>query len=160
MGLGSFGLGTGVLGADPVYVSAAVAGPVFPRALLYDPRLRQFVLLDPITGNAIDVHPVDQIVAIRCTTYEGQVGSDPTLGHRLRTITSGMTQQKAQQAAEAEFNRILADLVQAGDISIQSVVADVSVYSRGQFAITYVNLRDPRNALRYPATETTTVNIA
>jgi hypothetical protein len=144
-------MGSGSMGSDPVYLPAAVAGPLTPRAVFYDPNLKQFVLLDA-SGNAIDVHPVDQIVAMRLTGYQGQSPSAPDVGTRFRRITQGMPPAKAQQLATSEANRVLADLIAAGDITIQSVATDLSVYSRVMIAVTYVNLRDPRNSLRYPNT--------
>lgn len=151
MGLGSFGLGTSPLGADPVYRPVKPTPPLLPRAVKYDPVIRQFVLLDQY-GNATDVHPVDQIVALRLTSYEGQSMSETDLGTRLRTISSGLAPKRAQQLATAEVKRVLQDLLDAGDVKLVSVIADVSVYSRAMFAVTYVNLRDPRNATRYPTT--------
>jgi phage gp46-like protein len=151
MGAGSFPAGLGGAGLDPVYLPTPAAQPLPPRALFYDPRLRQFSLTDAL-GNQFDVHPVDQIVALRLTSYQGQSTSQTTLGTRLRTISQGLSPDRAQQLAQTEVQRVLQDLIDAGDIRLISVVADVSVYSRTQFAVTYVNLRDPANPLRYPNT--------
>lgn len=150
MGLGSFPLGTSPLGLDPVYKPAPAAPPIGPRAVKYDPSIRQFVLVDAL-GNAVDVHPVDQIVALRLTTYQGQSPSEADLGTKLRQISaSGLSAARAQDAANAEIARVLQDLTDAGDILLRSTVSDFSVPGRAMFAVTYVNLRDPNNNKRYP----------
>lgn len=151
MGFGSFGLGTSSFGADPVYVPSPAAAETYPRAVLYDPRVRQFVLVDQF-GNNTDVHPVDQIVAIRLTSFEGQSASAPDLGTRLRNLSQGLTQDKAQTVAYQEVTRVLLDLLNAGDVVLVSVIADLSFYGRASYAVTYVNTRDPNNSTRYPTT--------
>lgn len=156
MGLGSFPLGSGGLGLDPVYKPAAVAPPAMPRAMLYDPRLKQFVLLD-VNGIPTDVHPVDQIVAMRLTRYVNDSPSDKNSGTRLRLLAPLMTDANAQKIATTEISRVLGDLITAGDIRFLGVVADLSVYGRAAFAPSYINLRLQPN-LRYPQTTVVTIN--
>lgn len=155
MGLGSFGLGTTPFGADRVYIPPALPAVLTPRALYYDPSTKQFLLYDAL-GNAIDVHPVDQIVALRLTTTQGQSASDTTLGTRLALLTQGLSTARATQVATQEVTSVVQDLLDNGDILLVSVVADMSVYGRASFAVTYVNLRLPQTSRRYPTVATIT----
>ncbi len=151
MGAGSFPAGLGGAGYDVVYQPAAVAPAQSPRSLFYDPKIKQFVLVDA-NGSPMDVHPIDQIVAMRLTMYVGQSPSAVAVGTKFRAISSGFTPDRAQQMAKQEVDRVLRDLVQAGDVRVSAVSADVTVRGRVQIAVTYVNMRDPRNSQRYPTT--------
>jgi len=139
MGAGTFPA-FGPAGFDPVYNPASAAPPISARALKYDPSIRQFVLLDE-RGNAIDVDPVDQIVAIRLTTFVGQSGSQPTLGTRLLQITASTAPDRIPQAARSEVARVLSDLVASGDVRLVSVNTFNGENGRYIFTVSYANLR-------------------
>ncbi len=139
MGAGTFPAGSPA-GFDPVYKPASAAPPISPRALKYDPSIRQFVLYDE-RGNLIDVDPVDQIVALRLTTFVGQSGSQPDLGTKLLQITANISPERIPQAAQNEVARVLADIVAAGDVRLVSVDTQVGPNGRYIFLVSYVNLR-------------------
>jgi hypothetical protein len=50
------------------------------------------------------------------------------------------------------------DLIENNDIILVSVVADTSVRGRNQFAIAFVNLRDPKTNPKFPLQNQQTVN--
>jgi hypothetical protein len=156
MGAGDFPAGTGGAGIDPNYVPAVVA-PFLPRAVKFDPFLKQYVLTD-VNGNLIDVHPIDQIVATRLTTEAGASASAPTLGTLLRAIVARQPAAKITQLAYNEVARVLADLITNNDILLVSVVADTHTRGRNLFAVTYVNLRDPATSPRFPLNNQQTVS--
>jgi hypothetical protein len=142
MGAGSFPAGYGPAGFDPAFVPDVRPAPFMPRALVYQPTTQRFELFDK-NGNQVDIHPVDQIVAVRCFIERGSSPSNPTLGDRLRALTARKDPRQVPQIALQEVRRLLGDLVTAGDIKVTSVYVDQSIPGRKQFAITYVNLRDP-----------------
>lgn len=150
MGMGDYPMGLGLAGADPVYKPVPPALVLVPRAVKYDPSIKQYVLFD-VNGNAIDVHPVDQIVAIRLTTEQGQSASSPLLGTRIRSLCRAAAQARHQQIAQSEVNRVLKDLIDAGDAKIISVVAQRNPINMAEiFIVTYVNLRAQLVNPRYP----------
>jgi hypothetical protein len=155
MGAGQFAAGAGGAGWDPVYIPAPPNPVLPPRAVKYDPSIKQFVLVDS-SGNAIDVHPVDQIVALRLTTEQGQSASSPKLGTRIRALINGAAPAKHQQIARSEVLRVLKDLLDAGDIKLIDVVATTNATNGAvAFVISYTNLRDPLTDPRYPLARVT-----
>lgn len=146
MGAGQFGCGLGPCGADPVYIPAAATPVLARRAVKYDPSIKQWVLLDA-SGNQIDVHPVDQMVAVRLTVEQGQSASSPTLGQRIRARINAAAPARHQQIALEECTRALQDLIDAGDVLLLSVVRSFDpVNGAVVFIPSYVNVRtaDPR----------------
>lgn len=161
MGAGDYGAGAGIAGADPVYIAPAVAPVLRPRAALYDPTIKQFVLTDA-NGNAIDVHPVDQMVAIRLTTEQGASGSSPTLGQRIRARFALAAPTRHLQIAFSEVSNTLSDLVAAGDVILVSVELSRNVNGAQVVIPTYVNLRHPDTNPQFPlqnATSATQVSV-
>jgi len=155
MGLGDFTLGQGLMGHDPVYILVPPAPVLVPRAVKYDPSIKQYDLFDN-NGNAIDVHPVDQIVAIRLTTEEGQSGSSPTLGTRIRKLCRAAAPPRHQQIALTECKRVLKDLLDAGDVKLISVVVSRNPVNGAEiFIITYLNVRALSVNPRYPQSQVT-----
>lgn len=150
MGAGQYGCGVGPCGADPVYVPQSPSPVVPPRAVKYDPSVKGFVLTDA-NGNAIDVHPVDQMVAVRWTWEEGVSASSPTVGQRIRARMAVSAPNKWLSIAVDEFNLAVADLVTAGDVKVLGVVQTVNPTNGAVvFVPSYVNLRDPNTDPRYP----------
>jgi hypothetical protein len=150
MPMGEFPMGGGTMGLDPVYKPDPPAPVVNPRATKFDPSIKQFVLVDA-NGNPVDVHPVDQIVAVRWTTQVGQSASSPLMGTRLRTLIQGAAPSRHQAIALAEFNRVVADLVSAGDIVVFGVGLTQDPLNGAEvYTPTYANLRDPNTNPRNP----------
>jgi hypothetical protein len=150
MGIGQFGAGLGGAGQDPVYLPSPPAPVLPPRAVKFDPSVKQFLLFDE-NGNAIDVHPVDQIVALRLTTEQGQSASSPGLGQRYRVLFNAAQPVRHQDIALKETKRVLQDLIDAGDIKLLSVVLTTDPVNNAKVVIpSYVNLRSPKTDPRYP----------
>lgn len=140
MGSGVFPAGAGGAGLDPVYRPAPLTPTFLPRSVYYEPRTRQFVLVDA-AGNPVDMHPVTEIAVMRLTMEAGGSPSQPDLGTRLREIARTVAPARQAQAAYAEAARVLADLIRAGDLRLVSVVTDTSIAGSIKHAITIVNLR-------------------
>lgn len=143
MGAGDFPAGAGLAGADPVYLPVPPAPPLTPRAVLYDPSVKQYLLRDA-RGNAIDVHPIDQIVATRLTTQQGQSASAPTLGTQIRAKFALAGPARHQQIAYQEVASALSDLLSNGDVKLWSVSLQIDPSNlRELITAIYTNLRDP-----------------
>ena len=150
MPMGEFQMGMGNMGLDPVYRPNPPAAVPPPRAMKFDPSIKQFVLTDP-NGNEVNVHPVDQIVAVRWTTQVGQSASSPQMGTRLRTLINGAAPSRHQAIALAEFNRVVTDLVSSGDIVVFGVGLTQDPLNGAEvYTPTYANLRDPNTNPRSP----------
>lgn len=159
MGLGEFPLGMGPMGADPVVLPPVVAPPFLPRAVWYDPTRKGFFLLDA-NGNATDVHPVDQIVALRLTMERGSSPSSPTVGTRIRARFASAPPQKYLGIAKSEVKNALQDLIDAGDITLLGVALSTNQSNGAQVVqATYVNHRDPRNSAISPQSNTVPFSI-
>lgn len=149
MGAGDFSSGAGGAGLDPVYLPAPVSAVLPPRAVKYDPFVKQYLLTDA-NGNAIDVHPIAQIVAMRLTTERGVSASSPDLGTRIRRRFDAAAPTRHKQIAYDEVRATLADLIAAGDILFVGVTVTTDAFSRTIVTASYVNLRDPDVDQRYP----------
>jgi hypothetical protein len=150
MGAGQFGAGAGGAGMDPVYLAVPPAPFTGPRAVKYDPSIKQYVLTDA-NGNKIDVHPVDQIVVTRLTVEQGSSASSPTLGQRIRKLWNRSQPARYQQIAQAECTRVLQDLINAGDVKLLSVSVTFDPVNGARVVVpTYVNMRSPLTNPRFP----------
>jgi len=150
MGAGQFGAGFGSAGVDPVYVPVSPSVVVPPRAVKYDPSVKGFLLTDA-SGNAIDIHPVDQMVAVRWTWEQGVSASSPSVGQKIRARMAQVGPSKWLAIAVDEFNQAVADLVAAGDVKVLGVTQAVNPSNNSiVFIPSYVNLRDPKTDPRYP----------
>ena len=159
MGAGQFGAGAGGAGQDPVYLAVPPSAVLPPRAIKYDPTIKQYVLRDA-NGNAIDVHPIDQIVVSRWTTEQGQSASSPLLGQRLRKLFAVTAPARKPQVANAEMQRVVQDLINAGDIRYLGTVLRVDPVNNSTVVVpSYVNLRDPLTDPRYPTQNALSVPI-
>lgn len=159
MGAGQFGAGQGGAGMDPVYVAISPSPVLPPRAVKYDPSIKQYVLTDS-NGNKIDVHPIDQIVATRLTVEQGSSASSPTLGQRIRKLWNRSQPDRYQQIALSECTRVLADLINAGDVKLLSVAVTLDPVNGARVVIpTYVNLRSPATNPRFPDQNATNLTI-
>lgn len=139
---GMYPAGFGPAGLVPPYVGPAVLAPVLPRSVYYNPSTKQLQLVDAF-GNAIDMHPVDQIVVIRLTTEQGASASVPALGQRIRARCAVAAPSKYQQIAQQEVTSELQDLIDAGDVRLVSVVQTKnSANGALAFVIAYRNLRN------------------
>lgn len=151
MGAGNFRAGAGIAGVNPVIRTAPLLPLVTPRAIFYDPSVRNY---DPSVsdGQGGGIHPIDQIVATRLTIEQGTSASNPTLGMRVRARFNGAAPDQHQAIAQQEVQIALADLLAAGDVLVLSVVlaTDPSNGAQG-ITVNYQNMRDPRVNPRYPA---------
>ena len=136
MALGSYALGLGVIGHDPV---SDPSDPTARQALapLIHPGSRDAVL---VSGGALQgVHPVDQAVSLAFAVRRGSLASLPTQGHGLGEIEYGgpVAPTRARLAVE----QALGVLLGRGDISLVSTAIDTT----GGLAVvvTYRNLRLP-----------------
>lgn len=137
MGLGDFPCGGSPCGHD------ALPPPVPPRttqppvALRYDGATKDFLKDD--SGRYLEVHPVDQEVALALCVGLGTLPSVPGAGAAFRKIKriTNSTPNLASDMAKAA----LSDLVRAGKIQIQSIAAETRVPPGATLiAVTYVNL--------------------
>ena len=159
MGAGDFPAGAGGAGYDPPYVPPAPVPPFLPRASFFDPSINQFLGQDE-DGTNIDMHPVDQIMALRLTTLQGQSKSLTTLGTRLGIICARLQTAKLPQTAYNEVKSVVQDLIDNGDVILVSVTLDpASSPGKNIFDIAYVNLRDPKTNPRFPLTNTRSVSV-
>jgi hypothetical protein len=135
---GTFPAGFGPAGVSPPYVSIPPSPLVPPRAVKYDPSIRQYVLYDNL-GNLTDVDPVDQIVATRATVEQGQSGSNPSLGQRIRARWRIAAPSQKLAIAQQEIKTEFKDLTDAGDIAILSVVLKQNAAGANVVVFAYKN---------------------
>lgn len=137
MALGSYALGLGVIGHDPV---ADPSDPTARQQLapLLHPGSRDAVLVEG--GALLGVHPVDQAVSLAFGIERGTLGSLPSQGHALRQIEYGGAGLSTRVRLAVE--QALAVLINRGDVALLSVGV---VPLPGGFAveIAYRNLRLP-----------------
>lgn len=136
-GAGSFGAGMGPAGFDPVADPTAPRRVTPPRAILL--QLNDFDFPLDSNGRYQDIHPTDQWVALQVGIVLGTVGTSPTAGSALRSIThvgAPSTQREAQDA----IRRALADKVNAGSIKIDSIEYEAKQFGGFKIALRYENL--------------------
>ncbi len=138
MPAGSSPAGAGPAGFDPT-VTSPPSDPATTRALRFDLATRRFV--EDGTGGFVDVHPVDQKVALLLGTEQGSLPSTPTLGQRYRKRVNGIDPKKIPAVVLDETRVTLAPLIAAGDIVLLDVQTDASIRGRVVIAVTYRNLR-------------------
>jgi hypothetical protein len=143
MPMGDFPAGAGPAGADPVYKPAPQNPPQPAAAIFYDPSIKQY---DP----TIAVHPIDQIVASRCTAQKNQSASSPDLGTRIRARFAAAPPSQHMQIAYQETSNALADLISAGDIQLVGVTLTRSNTGAQVVIPNYVNLRTSGASPAYP----------
>lgn len=141
---GTFPAGFGPAGVTPVYKPLPATPLAVPRAVKYDPSVKGYVLTDN-TGNIADVHPIDQIVATRATTEQGQSGSDLTLGQKILARWKFTFPDQKLAVATQEMNETFADLIEAGDISDLNVALSVNVNGAKVVILKYHNLRSAQD---------------
>lgn len=138
MGAGDFPAGDGPAGHDPVAAPSASPASSPPMALLYDPQTRDFRLGSD--GRFVEIHPVDQEVALAIMLQFGTVGSSTTSGSKLLRIKRApglLLESTVGDIVRQALSRPLA----RGDITISNI--DVSRPNRSQtlLVLTYVNNR-------------------
>lgn len=153
MSLGSFPLGTGPIGYDPV------ADPSDPTARqdlapLIHPGTRDAVVLS--SGALQGVHPVDQAVSLAFAIRRGKLASVPTQGHRLFDLEHKGRGWAAQVRLAVE--EALAVLIQRGDVALLGVELESSGETE-LVAIRYRNLRLPRDPSAPPESFTLRVPV-
>ena len=116
----------------------------------YDPSIRDYPLVQGLT---VDVHPVDQRVALLMFTLKGKIAGDPETG--LEVVgRSGAGTEASKALWQRRVLRALEPAVIDRDISVEGVV--VVFPKRGEVAIelAYRNLRLPEaeQAKRVPFT--------
>jgi hypothetical protein len=142
MPAGSYGAGSGGAGFDPLFVSDSTLGAP-TRALRYDLATRRFV--EDGAGGFVDIHPVDQKVALLLGTEQGSLPSVATMGQRYRARVNGIDPRLIPAVVLDETRVTLAALLTAQDIELLDVKTDAASFrGRVVIAVTYRNLRDPR----------------
>src|SRR6266436_1896982 len=136
LGAGQFPAGTGPGGFAPQNAPAPGQIRLPPRAVNYDPQIRDFTT----TNGLYDaIHPVDQQVILALTIPLGSLKSAPTVGNTYHQVNrlSGIT---LVNEAEDRTKLALKRLLNAQKIEIIRIDVDVRV--RGQFkvAVSYINL--------------------
>lgn len=135
MPMGDFPAGFGPSGVDPVYKPVPQDAVKPAAAIFYDPSVRQY---DP----SKPVHPVDQIVASRCTAQKNSSSSNPDLGTRLRARFALAPLSQHPTIAYQEMASVLSDLISAGDISLIGVKFVLDPVTKRQTVLpNYRNLR-------------------
>lgn len=141
MGAGSFPAGEGFAGFDPGYTPpAAPLALRTPVAIEYDPATRTYVV-QASDGTLVEIHPIDQQVAILLTIEDGSVPSTTGTGARFRKLVARADPANIPGIALNEAKRVLADLITSGDIELVSVTTDTSVPGRVYIYVEYKNLR-------------------
>ena len=137
MGAGSCPAGHAPAGADAGVSSGPPRPTTYPRAIQFLAQQRGFPIDD--AGRYIDVHPVDQRVAMKLTFVAGSLGSNQEIGHKLRSIpyTTAATVPAEVRDAVA---LALADELAAGEIKILEIVTEAVSLARIAVVVSYVNL--------------------
>lgn len=139
MGAGSHRAGIGPAGASPITSNLSLPNQG-QRAALFDPLSKTFPLGDD--GKHIDVHPVDQAMALALCLTAGSIKSAPKTGHTLRQIkrAEGDT---VQREAEDRVRLATADLVARGDVELLKITVASDPIPNGRLLVdvSYRNLR-------------------
>lgn len=144
MPAGNAAAGIQPAGYDPRNAPAPGQRKLPPRAVNYDPRIRDFTTTVPVTGGLAlydAVHPVDQQVVLALTIDLGSLTSAPTVGNTYRQIqTLGIA--SLQNQVEDRTRAALKKLTDAQKIKILAIETDLTAAKVGQLkiAVTYVNL--------------------
>lgn len=122
----------------PVNAPQSDAGP--PAAVQFDPGARAYVYNPDGTSAVVD--PVDAQVELLLGIEYGSVPNASTFGTKLRAVLDRVPEAKLATVAAQEVARVLAPLISAGKVQIDSVVVDVSLWKQGRLlvAISYFNL--------------------
>jgi hypothetical protein len=89
-----------------------------------------------------DVHPVDQRVCLLLWVQQGRLGSDSTMGTRIRARTTRVAKASIPNIIRDEVRRVLAPLIAAGDVQLIRVDVDAGMAGRVEYSVFYKNLRD------------------
>lgn len=139
MGAGSYRAGIGPAGASPITSNLSLPNQG-QRAALFDPLSKTFPLGDD--GKHVDIHPVDQAMAMALCIPAGALKSAPKTGHTLREIprAEGDT---VHREAEDRVRRATAGIVARGDVALLkiSVASDPLPNGRLLVDVSYRNLR-------------------
>lgn len=142
-GAGTFVAGVHPAGYDPAVGAPAGAVRTIPAALLYDGASRDFPL-DASQGGPpyqyAAVHPVDQQVALRLQLQYGSVRSAPAVGAKFHLIP---LDDRAAASAANEVDRVLADLVAAGAVTVLRVTVVARLVVTGSLVV-IVDYRNDR----------------
>jgi hypothetical protein len=146
-------------GMYPAGAGPAGHPPVAPMSDRTPVRRVAAALFDPVThdnptdelGRVIEVHPVDQAVAIALSSERGRLTSTPDIGNRLRGLPRADDPTFAN-AARDDVARTLATLIGRGDVTLLGV--DVSPAAREtksrEIIVRYQNNRLPLGAPQPP----------
>lgn len=136
-GAGHSPAGHAPAGADPVVSSGPPRAVTYPRAIQFLAQQRGFPT--DAAGRYIDVHPVDQRVAMKLTFELGKLGSNPEFGHKLRQIRYTTATTVPAEVKDA-VNLALADELAAKEIQILDIASETPTKSSLAVAVSYVNL--------------------
>ncbi len=136
MGLGTGACGYGLCGLD-LQTPSGRANRRIPDALEFDGQTRDFVLDDD--GNYKGVHPVDAKVFLILRTVAGSIRSSKSTGQTVNAIPY-IDQRTIRAEVSDRVRTALADVVAAGEITINKIELDTEVRGRVVFACHYTNL--------------------
>lgn len=136
MGMGEDPCGSGACGLD-VQNFSALPRPNAPAALAFDGRVRDYRL--DANGRYVGAHPVDAKVFLLCRTALGSIRSAPELGQTVKRIGS-IDKQKIRAQVEDAFRVVLAPVVAAGEIRLDSIDFELEAHGRVMARPNYVNL--------------------
>jgi hypothetical protein len=135
-GAGYSGGGIGPAGFNPAAAPdpSKVGRP--PRAVNYDPSIRDFTTTN---GYYDAIHPVDQAVALALTIEQGSLKSAPTVGQTYRKIPR-LSGASFVKQVEDRTNLALKRLLDAQQIRIVAVNVEQNTIGQTKIEVVYVNL--------------------
>lgn len=145
MGFGDSEFGVPPFGGDVAPDVPAARPTSLPRAILFDGSSRTFPR--DADGRLIDIHPVDQEVALAVLLVQGGIASSPATGSTLRSVESG-ADGGLQIDVERRLTAALARPLAAGDIRIIWIRTRIGPRWRTGIHLRYQNLRDPDAPIR------------
>jgi hypothetical protein len=131
-------------GYDPAYTPASL--PAIPqfRAIAFNPFTKTFVMgtTGAQAGFAQDIHPVDQRVILLLWVQQGRLGSDSTMGTRIKARIQRVAKASIPSIVRDEVQNVLSPLIASGDVQLMRVDVNASMIGRTEYAVFYKNLRD------------------
>lgn len=145
MGAGEFPAGEGPAGLDPP--APALADSTTKRVPYFDPFTKSFPLELNGSGEFQAVHPVDQAVALALGIQLNGVAAQPGRGLDIQRLRRASRATVALTVADV-VRIALADLVAAGDITLNGTPLMADANGRPWYFVDYTNLRLPAQPRR------------
>lgn len=135
-GAGTYPAGFGPPGFAPVVAADPPDPATYPRSILLDGATRDFTL--DAKGRYVDLHPVDQKVALALLVAKGKLAADSSQGQALASVTFGTD---VVNKTTTTVREAVADIVAANEISIIAIEVDAKADVGAIFvAFSYLNL--------------------